>query len=329
LHELVSRDAVQKGSYVGPDKLTFDFSSTALSKQQMREVEKLVNEKIAENAPISWTEISYAEAKKRSDIQQFFGDKYGDVVRVVQIGGEPKSLNGYSMELCGGTHVRASGEIESFRIVREEAIAAGIRRIEAVAGDAARAWARAEAVKQQRKVEALERKKPGIASLPAFSDGATTSEMLVQVDSRTTHLETLEIEVREWEKQNAKTADAEIQTRATGIATELGAEHAGKNSIIVEIPNADSRLLSAIVDALKGKYPGPIFLIGAMDGRVSLNATIPKQMVSKFQANKLIQETAMLVGGKGGGRPESAQGGGTDSTRIEQALAKAREILEG
>ena len=109
LHEIVSREAVQKGSYVGPEKLTFDFSSAALTKQQVRDVEKLVNEKVAENAPVSWTEIPYAEAKKRSDIQQFFGDKYGDVVRVVQIGGAPNELNGYSMELCGGTHVRDDG----------------------------------------------------------------------------------------------------------------------------------------------------------------------------------------------------------------------------
>ena len=138
LHEVVSRDASQKGSYVGPDKLTFDFSSAPLTPQQKRDVEKLVNEKIAENAPVSWTEIPYAEAKQRKDIMQFFGEKYGDTVRVLQIGGAPRALNGYSMELCGGTHVRSTGEIGPFRIVKEEAIAAGIRRIEAVAGDAAR-----------------------------------------------------------------------------------------------------------------------------------------------------------------------------------------------
>src|SRR5438876_9659291 len=132
LHEVVSRDAPQQGSYVGPDKLTFDFSSAPLTKQQVRDVEKLVNEKIKENAPVSWTEISYAEAKKRPDIQQFFGDKYGDMVRVVQISGEADRLNGYSMELCGGTHVRSTDEIGPFRIIKEEAIAAGIRRIEAV-----------------------------------------------------------------------------------------------------------------------------------------------------------------------------------------------------
>ena len=108
LHEVASRDASQKGSYVGPDKLTFDFSSAPLTPEQKRDVEKLVNEKIAENAPVSWTEIPFAQAKQRKDIIQFFGEKYGDTVRVLQIGGAPHALNGYSMELCGGTHVRST-----------------------------------------------------------------------------------------------------------------------------------------------------------------------------------------------------------------------------
>ncbi|PYL36949.1 MAG: alanine--tRNA ligase, partial [Verrucomicrobia bacterium] len=155
LHEVVSREAAQKGSYVGPDKLTFDFSSAALTPEQKRGVEKLVNEKIAENAPVSWTEIPYAEAKKNKEIQQFFGEKYGDKVRVLQIGGQPKKLNGYSMELCGGTHVRSTSEIGAFRIVKEEAIAAGTRRIEAVAGDAARVWAKEEAKRQKERFETL------------------------------------------------------------------------------------------------------------------------------------------------------------------------------
>src|SRR4029078_3012112 len=136
------RDASQKGSYVGPDKLTFDFSSAPLTPEQKRNVEKLVNEKVSENARVSWTEIPFTEAKQRKDIIQFFGEKYGDTVRVLQIGGSPQALNGYSMELCGGTHVRSTGEIGPFRIIKEEAIAAGIRRIEAVAGDAARGWAK-------------------------------------------------------------------------------------------------------------------------------------------------------------------------------------------
>jgi alanyl-tRNA synthetase len=327
LHEVVSREAAQKGSYVGPEKLTFDFSSAALTTQQKREVEKLVNERIAENAPVSWTEIPHVEAKKRSDIQQFFGDKYGDTVRVVQIGGERTALNGYSMELCGGTHVRATGDIGSFRIVREEAIAAGIRRIEAVAGDAARDWAKGEAARQQEKFEALARKKDGIAALPEFAEAAETKAMLEQIDARSAHLETLEVEVHEWEKQNAKASEADLKNRAGTIANEMAATHAGEKFCVAEVPEADAKLLQAIVDALKPRFSGPIFLAGATDGRVALIASVPKEMTSKIQANKLIQEVAPIVGGKGGGRPEGAQGAGKDAAKIGEALARVRELV--
>jgi alanyl-tRNA synthetase len=327
LHEVVSRDAAQKGSYVGPDKLTFDFSSAALTKSQVSEVEKLVNEKIGQNAAVSWTEIPYAEAKKRRDIQQFFGEKYGDRVRVVQIGGEPTALNGYSMELCGGTHVRATGEIGSFRIVREEAIAAGIRRIEAVAGDAARDWAQQEAAKQQEKFKALARKKSDIAALPVFSDKADTGEMLKQIDVRAAHLEKVDVDVREWEKKNAKASDAQLKSRAAEIAKELVATHAKTNSVVAEVKGADGKLLQAVADALKSKINGPIFLAGASDGRVALIASVPKEATSKFQANKLIQEIAPIVGGKGGGRPENAQGVGTDVDKIDEALDAAKKLL--
>src|SRR5207245_6463489 len=118
--------------------------------------------------------IPFSEAKQRKDIVQFFGEKYGDTVRVLQIGGAPRALNGYSMELCGGTHVRSTGEIGPFRIVREEAIAAGTRRIEAVSGDAARVWAKEEAARQQEKFETLARKKSGLAPLPVFTDTVQT-----------------------------------------------------------------------------------------------------------------------------------------------------------
>ena len=243
LHQIVSRDAAQKGSYVGPDKLTFDFSSAPLTPQQKRDVEKLVNEKIAENAPVSWTEIPFAEAKQRKDIIQFFGEKYGDTVRVLQIGGSPRALDGYSMELCGGTHVRSTGEIGPFRIVKEEAIAAGTRRIEAVAGDAARAWAKQEAARQQEKFETLARKKPDIAALPAFQDDAATVEMLKQIDARAAHLEKVDAEVREWEKKTAKSAEAELKSRAAQIANDLAQSHAGKNFCVAEVPDSDGKLL--------------------------------------------------------------------------------------
>jgi alanyl-tRNA synthetase len=327
LHEVVSPDASQKGSYVGPDKLTFDFSSAPLTKQQVRDVEKLVNEKIAENAPVSWTEVLYAEAKKRSDIIQFFGEKYGDRVRVLQIGGTPRALNGYSMELCGGTHVRSTGEIGPFRILKEEAIAAGIRRIEAVAGDAARSWARQEAARQQEKFEALARKKPDIAQPPAFKDDATTSEMLQRIDARVAHLEKVEVEVRDWEKQSAKMAEAELRSRAAQIANQLAASHTGENFCVAEVQDGDGKLLQAVADALQSKFSGPIFLVGATDASVALVASVPREMTSKFQANKLIQQIAPIVGGKGGGRPENAQGAGKDASKIAEVLAKATELL--
>jgi alanyl-tRNA synthetase len=327
LHEVVSRDASQKGSYVGPDKLTFDFSSAPLTKQQVRDVEKLVNEKIAENASVSWTEIPYAEAKQRTDIIQFFGEKYGDTVRVLQIGGAPHALNGYSMELCGGTHVQSTGEIGPFRIVKEEAIAAGIRRIEAVAGEAARAWAKQEAARQQEKFEALARKKSDIAPLPAFENDATTSEMLQQIDARVAHLEKIEVEVRDWEKQSAKTSEAELRSRAAQIANELMRSHAGEKFCVAEVQDGDGKLLQAVVDALKAKFNGPIFLVGAANESVALIASVPKEMTSKFQANRLIQQIVPIVGGKGGGRPENAQGAGKDQGKIAEALAKAKELL--
>ncbi|WP_461782793.1 alanine--tRNA ligase, partial [Prosthecobacter sp.] len=145
LHEVVSKDATQKGSSVTPDKLTFDFNSAALTPQQLSEIERLVNERIIENASVSWNEVPYTEAKANSRIMQLFGEKYPENVRVVQIGGTAHALDGYSMELCGGTHTRSTGEIGLFRLVGEAAVAAGVRRIEAVAGLEAYNAAKADA----------------------------------------------------------------------------------------------------------------------------------------------------------------------------------------
>ena len=327
LHRIISTGARQKGSYVGPDKLTFDFSSAPLTKEQLRAVEKLVNERIAENAPVSWTEIPYAEAKNRSDIQQFFGEKYGDLVRVVQIGGKPKALNGYSMELCGGTHVHATGEIGWFKIVSESAIAAGIRRVEAVAGNEVMKWAEQEAARQQEKFDILARKKTGIAPLPAFVKSEKAAAVLNSIGDRTTHLKKLDTEVHDWEKRNAKAAEVELQRRAAEIATELATSRSEKDFCIAEIPNGDAALLQAVVDLLKSRINGPVFLASSSNGRVDLVASVPKGLTSKIQANDLIRQVAPIIGGKGGGRPESARGAGKDASKLADALAKARELI--
>ena len=134
LHEVVNKDATQKGSSVTPDKLTFDFNSAALTAGQIADIEKLVNERVVANDPVSWIEVPYADVQAREDVMQLFGEKYPENVRVVQIGGKPQGLNGYSMELCGGTHTRFTGEVGLFRLVSEGAVSAGVRRIEAIAG---------------------------------------------------------------------------------------------------------------------------------------------------------------------------------------------------
>lgn len=326
LHEVVSRDARQKGSYVGPEKLTFDFSSSALTKPQVREVEKLVNEKIEENRPVSWTEIPYVEAKERGDIMQFFGDKYGERVRVVQIGGQPNELDGYSMELCGGTHVRATGDIGHFRILSESAIAAGIRRIEAIAGNAVGEWARASAADQEEKFAALEKRKPGLPPLPEFATTSSAS-MAASIDERAAHLSKAEEEVRAAEKEQSKAAGAELQKRAATIARELIETHRGRGAVVSKVADADGNLLQSVADAVKAEFDGPIFLLGASDGRVDFVAAVPKRLTSKLQAGTLIQQVAPIVGGKGGGRAENARGAGKDASKIDEALAKARELL--
>jgi alanyl-tRNA synthetase len=326
LHEIVSRDATQKGSYVGPEKLTFDFSSAALTKSQAHQVEKLVNEKIAENAAVFWTEIPYPEAKARPDIMQFFGDKYGDLVRVVQIGGAPNELNGYSMELCGGTHVRSTGDIQYFRILHESAIAAGIRRIEAVAGNALTNWAEEEAARQEEVFATLQKKQNGLETLPAFSK-ETPAQMVASVEARAAQLEKLESEVREQEKQNAKAASAALQKRAAEIAKKLLAAHRDEKSLVTRVAEADGNLLQAVAEIVRGSFTGPIFLAGSSDGRVDLVAAVPKRLTDKFQAGTLIQQIAPIVGGKGGGRPESARGAGKDASKLQEALDKAKSLL--
>ncbi len=326
LHEAVSREATQKGSYVGPEKLTFDFSSAALTKPQVREVEKLVNEKIAENTPVSWTEIPYASAKQRADIMQFFGDKYGERVRVVQIGGQPNELQGYSMEFCGGTHVRSTGEIGSFRILSEGAIAAGIRRIVAVAGNAVGESTRVTSSEQDEKFEALLKRKPGLGPLPQFVTESNAT-MVASIEERSAHLESVEREVRTWEKEHARMAGTELQKRAAAIARELLDSHRDSHAIVNKIADADGALLQGVADAMKTEFNGPIFLAGSTDGRVDLLAAVPPSLTNKFQAGALMQQIAPIVGGKGGGRPENARGAGKDVSKINDALERARQLL--
>ena len=303
LRETLGETVSQKGSFVGPDKLTFDFSSGAMTPEQVSTVEKLVNERVLENASVSWQEMPFADVKGRPGILQFFGDKYGDTVRVVQIGGKPGSLDGYSMELCGGTHVRGTGEIGLFRIVSEAAVAAGVRRIEAVAGHEARIASKSDAERLQAMASRL-------------------GSPLAEIEKK---LEATLVRQKELEKE----LEASRQREAAGLAKDLigKASTGAVPSIVEEIPGADGNALQAAADALKSSFDGVIFLAGVIEGVVSLVASVGKTHQGNLPAGKMISTVAPLVGGKGGGKPDSARGGGRDISGLTAALAKARELI--
>jgi alanyl-tRNA synthetase len=306
LHEVVGKDASQKGSYVGPEKLTFDFNSAPLTPQQVADVERLVNERILENASVSWSELKYEEIKSRKDITQFFGEKYGDVVRVLQIGGKPMQLNGYSMELCGGTHVRATGEIGMFRIVAESAIAAGVRRIEAVSG--------LEAYRKANEELQLIRTLSGKVNSPVGELEKKIESMLLQQKELEKQLKSIQ------QRQAAETARGLVQKAQT---------FGSISGIVENLGTADGDLLQSIAEGLKGQFNGVVVLGGSANGAVALVATVAPELTKRLQAGKIIQTIAPLVGGKGGGRPDNARGGGKDVSKLEDALAKARALLAG
>jgi alanyl-tRNA synthetase len=304
LHEIASKEASQKGSFVGPDKLTFDFNSAPLTPAQVADIEKLVNEKILENAPVSWLEVKHTHVKDRKDVMQFFGDKYGEWVRVVQIGGKATALDGYSMELCGGTHTRATGEIGLFRIVSEAAVAAGVRRIEAVAGLTAY-----ELANQQYQ---LIKNLAGKVNSPAHELEKKIEAMLAQ------------------QKELEKSLRAANQKEAAGSAKELLAKTETLNGIPAIIANlgaADGETLQTIADALKSQFKGVVVLGGAANGAVTLIASVSADFTAKVQAGKIIQTIAPIVGGKGGGKPDNARGGGKDAVKLDEALAKVKTLL--
>jgi alanyl-tRNA synthetase len=304
LHQVVNKDATQKGSYVGPEKLTFDFNCAPLTPQQIVDIEKLVNERILENALVTWSEVPYADVKSRKDVMQLFGEKYGDKVRVVQVGGRAGELDGYSMELCGGTHTRATGEIGLFRIVGESAIAAGVRRVEAVAG--------LEAYRQANDQLQLIKTVAGKVNSPV-------GELEKKIESLLAQQKELEKQLKSAnQKQAAETARSLVSKSQTIGST---------NAIIANLGAADGDILQSIADSLKGQFKGVVVLGGAVNGAVSLVACVSPDVTKQFHAGKIIQTIAPIVGGKGGGKPDNARGGGKDVTKLNEALAKARELV--
>jgi len=312
LHEVVGRDVSQKGSYVGPEKLTFDFNSQALSPDQLKQVERLVNDRILANAPVSWQEVPYESVKAREDVMQFFGDKYGESVRVVQIGGTPGQLDGYSMELCGGTHTRGTGEVGLFRIVNESAIAAGIRRIEAVAG-----WAAYDmALAHQEDLESL-----------AQALNSPMGELQRKVEAMLTHQKQLEKQLRAVREQQAAGMASALIDQA--ISLPPAGDLPACPMILADLGNIEGSEIQTTADALKASFDGVIVLVAQSGESVVLLAVSGAAWQKTYPAGKIIQTLAPLVGGKGGGKPAFARGGGKSPEHIKDLLGQAPALVAG
>ncbi len=296
----------QAGSYVGPDKLRFDFTHTqGLSESERADVEDQVNAWIAANDPVRALTTTRTEAE-RLGAMALFGEKYGDVVRMVEVGsGE------YSRELCGGTHVHSTGEIGVLHILSEGSSAANVRRIEAVTGPAAVALLRARS-------GALEQVAAELRVLP---------EAVVEAVRRAE-------EQRRKLKRAARAGGADVGGEVdiaalAGAAGEL--EGAGRAQVLVSaVDVADAKVLLDVVDRLKGMLKEAVIVLGAsVEGRVHLVASVAPELVARgIKAGAVVKAAAAVVGGGGGGRDTLAQAGGRDPERLEEALQTARAAIE-
>jgi alanyl-tRNA synthetase len=223
---------------------------------------------------------------------------------VVQIGGEANALDGYSMELCGGTHTRATGEIGLFRINAESAIAAGVRRVEAVAGLVAAGQARADAGR--------------IAALAVLLN-SPVREIEKKIEASLGQVKKLEKQLKSLQQSQAAGTARELLAKAETIG--------GVPVVTANLGQADSDYAQAVADVMRGEFEGVIVLGAAVDGRVMLLANVADSLTDRIQAGKIIQAIAPIVGGKGGGKPTQARGGGKDASKLDEALAKVAGLM--
>jgi len=322
LHEVVSKDATQQGSLVAEDRLRFDFSSAPVSAGQISKMEEMVNERIKAADSVSWQEVPHAEVKGREDVMQFFGDKYGALVRVVQIGGKPLEINGYSQELCGGTHVRNTSEIGLFRIKREEAIAAGVRRIEAACGEAAWASLQEQATSLSEEIKAAEEKlaaantalqaaglEPSLVpDLPHLVAEAVVAKADIhEINSLLAKALAHRDEVKHAAIEAEKNLKKEQAKAAGKIADDLLASLLEKGGNLAEGVEGPAELLQELLTGLKKRqFEGAAFFVVDDGERLHLGAYCGSG--SSHKAGALINSLAPLAGGKGGGKPDMARG---------------------
>ncbi|HET6248185.1 MAG TPA: alanine--tRNA ligase [Tepidisphaeraceae bacterium] len=339
LREVLGDDVQQKGSLVDPEKLRFDYShGKALADEELAKVESLVNDKIAAKLPVYAETAPQEQALKIHGLRAVFGEKYPPMVRVVSIGVPVKDLlsnpanpawRQYSIEFCGGTHLPNAADAGTFAITAEESVSKGIRRLVALTGDAAR-----QAVTAGREIDRLieqgrrapdEIVQPIIASL---QDAITATVPLRAKRRAQAAVAELQSRHKAYEKSH-KAAGGGLDVAALSSALLEKSTPLGPGKLVVgEVPNAPTDQLLSIVDSLKkraGSYG--IVLISANEGRVNIVAAVSDDLVAKgLKAGDWLRETAKIVGGKGGGRPQMAQGGGTDPTKVADAMSAAREF---
>jgi len=300
LRQVLGEHVQQKGSLVDSQRLRFDFSHfAAITPEQLKALEDIVNTQVRNNSSVETLETDIETAKQKGAMA-LFGEKYGDEVRVLSMGGD------FSVELCGGTHVSRTGDIGLFKITSEGGVAAGVRRIEAVTGAAAFAYLNG----------AEEQLKEAAALVKGSRDNLL--DKLIAMLERNRQLE------KELEQFKAKAASAAGNDLA-GSAVDVK----GIKVLSARVDGLDGKALLAMVDQLKNKLGSAVILLGGVqDDKVVLVAGVTQDLTGKLKAGELMKQAAAAVGGKGGGRPDLAQGGGTDATALDGALALAMSFAE-
>lgn len=300
LRQVLGEHVQQKGSLVDSQRLRFDFSHfEAVSPAQIKALEDIVNREVRKNTPVE-TELTDIETAKAKGAMALFGEKYGDTVRVLSMGGD------FSVELCGGIHAKRTGDISLFKIISEGGVASGVRRIEAVTGAAALDYLNA----------AEEQVKEAAQLVKGNRDNLI--DKLSAVLERNRQLE------KQLEQLQAKAASA-----AGDDLSNAAVEVKGVKVLAARLDGQDGKALLALVDQLKNKLGHAVILLGSEhEGKVVLVAGVTKDLSSQLKAGDLMKQAAAAVGGKGGGRPDMAQGGGVDVAALDQALALAVPFAE-
>ena len=300
LRDVLGEHVEQKGSLVTAESTRFDISHPqAVTAEEIAEVERRVNEAILANVAVNAAIMSMEDAQK-TGAMMLFGEKYGDEVRVLQMGG-------FSTELCGGTHVSRTGDIGLFKIISEGGIAAGVRRIEAITGLNALKWAQ----EQERLVK----------DIIAETKAQTEKDVLAKIQAGAAHAKALEKELARAKAELAVHAGAKLLDDAKDL---------GSAKLVAAQIEADAAALREIVTDLTGKSEQAIVLLAAVnDGKVSLCAGVSKPLTGKVKAGDLVKFAAEQVGGKGGGRPDLAQAGGTDAEKLPEMLVSVEGWVNG